>query len=68
MLQIWSGNKLKSTRHRVVVPTNLDKPRQSIAFFIHPNDDSIVTNLEDKENDVAVNPHEYLMNKFSETY
>jgi len=68
MLQIWSGNRLKSTRHRVVVPTNLEKSRQSIAFFLHPNNDSTVTNLEDEDSNIAVNPHDYLMNMFRGTY
>ena len=68
MLQLWSGNRLKSTRHRVVVPTDITKPRQSIAFFVHPNNKCTVTDLKDKENPVSVNPWEYLMKKFGETY
>ena len=68
MLQIWSGKKIKSTRHRVVVPDNLNKPRQSIAYFVHPNNKSDVTDLENPDSGVPVNAFEYLMKKFGETY
>ncbi|XP_066929591.1 uncharacterized protein [Clytia hemisphaerica] len=68
MLQIWSGQKLKSTRHRVVVPTNINKARQSLAFFLHPNNDCVVEDLVNKEQNVKTNAWDYLMKKFGETY
>lgn len=68
MLQLWSGNRLKSTRHRVVVPSDIKKPRQSLAYFIHPNNNCTVTDLENKENGISVNPWDYLMKKFKDTY
>jgi len=36
MLEVWSGGKLRSTKHRVVLPSN-GSVRQSLAFFLHPD-------------------------------
>ena len=45
MLQSWSRNKLKSTKHRVVNPKDPEKRkqiRQSFAYFVQPNDHVLV--------------------------
>ena len=45
LLQFWSGNKLKSTKHRVVNANNQEKQncvRRSLAYFVHPDDEVFV--------------------------
>lgn len=49
MLARLTNNKLRSTIHQVVNPTNLDKlkkPRYSTPFFLHPNPNMDLTCLE----------------------
>ncbi|XP_043561706.1 2-oxoglutarate-Fe(II) type oxidoreductase ppzD-like [Chiloscyllium plagiosum] len=46
LLQRWTSDKLLSTVHRVVLPKSEDKmcrPRQSLAFFVSPDNDVMVT-------------------------
>nr|XP_047127227.1 UPF0676 protein C1494.01 isoform X2 [Hydra vulgaris] len=68
MIEIWSSGKLKSTRHRVVIPNCHEKARQSLAFFVHPDDDIRVFPLDGSKDFTSINPKEYLIKKFSETY
>ena len=68
MLEIWSSGKFKSTRHRVVVPDAINKARQSIAFFCHPDNEITVKCLDGSDKFQPVNPFKYLMKKFEETY
>ena len=45
MLQFWTRNRLKSTKHRVVNPNDPEKQkqaRQSVAYFILPDDHVLV--------------------------
>ncbi|XP_078488346.1 uncharacterized protein LOC100181638 [Ciona intestinalis] len=47
LLQYWTHGDLKSTPHRILVPDDTTKrstPRQSIAFFVHPSEDLLVSN------------------------
>jgi isopenicillin N synthase-like dioxygenase len=48
MLQRLTNNKLKSTTHRVVNPPRdqMNKPRYSVPFFLHPRSDMDLTCLE----------------------
>ncbi|XP_072448506.1 uncharacterized protein [Chiloscyllium punctatum] len=46
LLQRWTSDKLLSTVHRVLLPKSEDKmckPRQSLVFFVDPDNDVIVT-------------------------
>lgn len=40
MLEYWSAGRFKSTRHRVLKPT--DEERYSCGFFACPNHDAVV--------------------------
>ena len=45
LLESWSRNKLKSTKHRVVNPKDPEKQKQvrrSMAYFVHPDDHVLV--------------------------
>ena len=45
LLQFWSGNILKSTKHRVVNTNNPEKQkrvRRSLAYFVHPDDEVFI--------------------------
>jgi isopenicillin N synthase-like dioxygenase len=49
MLERLTNGKLRSTQHRVVNPTNLEKlkqPRYSTPFFLHPNSEMDLSCLE----------------------
>jgi isopenicillin N synthase-like dioxygenase len=45
MMQRWTNDQWLSNMHRVVNPPVepfVPKPRQSIAFFLHPNHDALI--------------------------
>ncbi|KAL6065269.1 putative 2-oxoglutarate-dependent dioxygenase DIN11 isoform X2 [Balamuthia mandrillaris] len=45
LMQHWTNGKFKSTKHRVVIPEEPEqsgRDRYSIAFFVHPNDDTVI--------------------------
>lgn len=44
ILQLWSGGRYRATPHRVRVSLDSEnKSRYSIAAFIHPNNDTVVS-------------------------
>ncbi|KAG8980140.1 hypothetical protein FRB93_009636 [Tulasnella sp. JGI-2019a] len=47
LLDFWTGGKFKSTVHRVVLPRSEIEagPRFSIAYFLHPDDDVLISRL-----------------------
>lgn len=50
-LEYWSRGLIKSTVHRVVMPTvdpNKENERYSIAYFCHPNDSALLTPIPSK--------------------
>ena len=82
LLQSWSRNRLKSTKHRVVNtrdPEKQKQTRQSMAYFVHPDDDVLVDEellfegcpisakpgMAEKPGMTAL---DYLNMKFSQTY
>lgn len=72
LLDIWSSGTFKSTRHRVLIPGTTDacaaKARQSIAFFVSPNNDVTVENLDHSGRDDPVNALEYLWAQYAKSY
>ncbi|XP_078077513.1 uncharacterized protein LOC144499272 [Mustelus asterias] len=57
--------------HRVLLPQSDDKicrPRQSLAFFVHPDNDVTVTCFDGSQQYPPTNPLQYLMERFDSTY
>ncbi|WVQ65293.1 uncharacterized protein L199_003469 [Kwoniella botswanensis] len=55
-LEFWSGGAFKSTLHRVVMPRNLSETtsRCSIAYFLHPDIESLLQPLGGQIDDVVL--------------
>lgn len=57
--------------HRVLVPAEeirRQTTRQSIAFFVHPDNDVVVSQLDGSEDSPSVVALDYLMQRLSATY
>ena len=80
-LQYWTKGKLKSTKHKVDLPSDLQKRktvRRSIAYFVNPNNDvkigrDMAGEIQVKGNSNAMPEKsipfvEYLVGKFSKSY
>uniref|UniRef100_H2YCC4 Fe2OG dioxygenase domain-containing protein n=1 Tax=Ciona savignyi TaxID=51511 RepID=H2YCC4_CIOSA len=79
ILQFWTQGKLKSTRHRVMIPDDKDKRvivRRSMVYFVRPDNDVIINDplaYRDKEktkepNVTPITSHQYSMMKFNKTF
>eukprot|EP00092_Neocalanus_flemingeri_P012301 GFUD01013259.1.p1 GENE.GFUD01013259.1~~GFUD01013259.1.p1 ORF type:complete len:314 (+),score=82.24 GFUD01013259.1:50-991(+) len=72
LLEMWTGGRYPATKHRVIIPEEEIKksaPRQSIVFFVHPDNQVVVKSLDDSTNDyVAVVALDHVQKRFSETY
>ncbi|XP_078405418.1 uncharacterized protein LOC144684893 isoform X2 [Cetorhinus maximus] len=71
LLQRWTSDRLISTVHRVFLPQSDDKmcgSRQSLAFFVHPDNDVIVTCYDGSQKYPPTNSLQYLMEHFRSTY
>ncbi|XP_046859378.1 proline hydroxylase buaE-like isoform X1 [Xenia sp. Carnegie-2017] len=70
LLQRWTNDKLMSTKHRVVVPDEEIKrlcSRQSIAFFVFPDNSTVIKCFDGSSNYAEVTAKDYLNKKLSET-
>ncbi|XP_041350916.1 2-oxoglutarate-dependent dioxygenase htyE-like [Gigantopelta aegis] len=71
LLQRWTSNRLKATKHRVLIPEDEMKKglsRQSIAFFIHPDDNFVIKCLDGSLTYEPTTNREYLKHKFALSY
>ncbi|XP_072322174.1 uncharacterized protein [Scyliorhinus torazame] len=71
LLQRWTSDRLIFTVHRVLLPQSDDKmcqSRQSLAFFVHPDNDVIVTCCDGSEKYPPTNTLQYLMGRINATY
>ena len=76
IMEVFTEGKFLATKHRVVVPQEellRQQPRQSIAFFIHPNHDILVKPLIQTENkkqtdEDVITAFEHTMLRFKATY
>ncbi|XP_039256706.2 uncharacterized protein LOC120333362 [Styela clava] len=75
-LQYWTGGRLKSTMHRVVIPEDRDKrlqSRRSLAFFFQIDKEVMLDKLEFEDGsisttDVPMSSDEFVAKRFKETY
>ena len=54
LLQYWTNGVLKSTVHRVVIPSSEDKlhkQRQSLAYFVHPDINVVIKTINEDGNE-----------------
>ena len=72
LLQRWTNDKLVSTKHRVVVPGDDDlrrlSPRQSVAFFVQPDNDVIIECLDGSAHYPPITSLDYLNQRLNATY
>ena len=71
LMQRWTSDSLLATKHRVLVPEEefrKRKSRQSIAFFVHPDDDFIIKCLDGSDKYEPISSLDYLNYRFSVTY
>jgi len=68
MMEVWTSGRFKSTRHRVLINNKHKTARQSLAYFVHPDNDVMVSCLDGSNKFESVNAYSYLMNKFADTY
>ena len=68
MLEIWSGGRFKSTKHRVVMHRDTKEARLSIPFFVHPDHHVEVSCLDGSQADKRVNMYEYIKKKWEDKY
>lgn len=71
LMQRWTADKLKATKHRVLIPQEELKKRQnrqSIAFFVHPDDNIMIECLDKSNKYEPISSLDYLNQRFSATY
>ncbi|XP_071113472.1 uncharacterized protein [Haliotis cracherodii] len=71
LMQRWTGDKLRAAKHRVLIPESELKKhqtRQSLAFFINPDDATIIKCLDGSDKYEPISCLDYLNYKFSQIY
>lgn len=76
-IRFWTGGQFKSTTHRVLKPTaaEMSKPRLSIAYFVHPDDDTLISAIDKTKSsikglstDKSITAYDYLHQRLNATY
>lgn len=72
LLEMWTGGRFPATKHRVIIPEEeflKSVPRQSIVFFVHPDNQVVVEPVDDDAKDYsAVLALDHVQKRFAETY
>ncbi|XP_066541012.1 uncharacterized protein [Hoplias malabaricus] len=69
LMQRWTSDVFVSAVHRVLLPPPGDKrTRQSLAFFVQPEDDSIITCCDGSETYPPVKTLDFFVSRFNDTY
>ena len=71
LMQRWTADRLKATKHRVLIPPEelrKRQNRQSMAFFVHPDDEVMIECLDKSNKYQPIGSLEYLNQRFSATY
>ncbi|KAL2093912.1 hypothetical protein ACEWY4_011224 [Coilia grayii] len=69
LMQRWTSDVFISAVHRVLLPpSGNSNTRQSLAFFVHPDDEALITCCDGSNKYPPVNSVDYLMERFKESY
>ncbi|XP_060892052.1 uncharacterized protein LOC132972920 isoform X2 [Labrus mixtus] len=69
LMQRWTSDRFVSVRHRVLLPTAGDhRTRQSLAFFVHPDDKALISCCDGSDKYPPVTADEYLKERFRKSY
>ncbi|KAG1944689.1 2-oxoglutarate (2OG) and Fe(II)-dependent oxygenase superfamily protein [Pimephales promelas] len=69
LMQRWTSDVYVSAVHRVLLPPAGDSStRQSLAFFVHPDDEAIISCCDGSDKYPPVNSVDYLLSRFNDTY
>ncbi|XP_068230887.1 uncharacterized protein [Palaemon carinicauda] len=71
LMQFWTSGKFKATEHRVILPEDEKSKRQcrrSIAFFLNPDDDVVISPLDGSSKFEPVTCKDYLRRRINQSY
>lgn len=71
LMQRWTADQLKSTRHRVSIPAeecHRRVRRRSLAFFVHPDDATLIKCLDGSEKYPPITAYDYVWQRLNVTY
>ncbi|XP_028287740.1 UPF0676 protein C1494.01-like [Parambassis ranga] len=69
LMQRWTSDQFVSVRHRVLLPPVGDSgTRQSLAFFVHPEDEALITCCDGSNKYPPVTAGAYLLERFNDSY
>lgn len=69
MMQRWTSDIYVSAVHRVLLPPAGDSStRQSLAFFVQPDDDAMISCCDGSDKYPPVRSLDYLLSRFSDSY
>ncbi|XP_069138899.1 uncharacterized protein [Argopecten irradians] len=71
LMQRWTADRLIATKHRVLIPEEelrRQKSRQSVAFFIQPDDEVMIECLDKSDKYRPISSYDYLLERFAATY
>ncbi|XP_067446603.1 uncharacterized protein si:dkey-10o6.2 [Thunnus thynnus] len=69
LMQRWTSDYFVSARHRVLLPPAGDSStRQSLAFFVQPDDEALITCFDGSDKYPPVTAGAYIIERFNESY
>ncbi|KAM7002785.1 uncharacterized protein LKV04_004005 isoform 2-T2 [Tautogolabrus adspersus] len=69
LMQRWTSDRFVSARHRVLLPPagNL-RTRQSLAFFVHPDNEALISCCDGSDKYPPITAGDYLIERFKKSY
>ncbi|XP_067275124.1 uncharacterized protein [Pseudorasbora parva] len=69
LMQRWTSDVYVSAVHRVLLPPAGDaSTRQSLAFFVHPDDEAIISCCDGSDKYPPIKSLDYLLSRFNDSY
>ncbi|MBN3307792.1 YQK1 protein, partial [Amia calva] len=69
LMQRWTCDRFVSAKHRVILTPPGDKStRQSLAFFVHPDDNAMISSFDGSDKYAPINALDYLNERLSDTF